>query len=91
MTNRCVHGLSQDCEKCFHETDFCFRSFAFTIRTRMDALEELVNRITEDDMRMGKKPHKCPICLGTGWRKGLEGEMSYVPCDPCDNEGIVWG
>ena len=40
MANRCVHGLSQNCEKCFHETDFCFRSFAFTIRERMDCLEE---------------------------------------------------
>jgi len=42
---------------------------------------------------VSKRPHKCPICEGTG-RTSPNGNMSQyssVVCHGCDGKGIVWG
>lgn len=52
---------------------------------RINELEEILNRITQDDMLAGRKPFKCPTCLGTGQPH----QDGY--CISCDSKGIVWG
>lgn len=55
----------------------------------IDRIAEVVKRIHEDDMKSGKKPHKCPVCEGQGgtFCSGTMDESCY----PCDGNGIVWG
>ncbi len=53
--------------------------------SRLNEVEEILNRITQDDMLAGRKPHKCPVCLGSGDTE------DYSHCFPCDGNGIVWG
>jgi len=46
------------------------------------------------------KPHKCPVCNGTGLVStppGVPGDSDYTstscgpyPCKPCDGLGIIW-
>jgi len=61
----------------------------------------------EKKVSIGKTPHGCPLCSGTGKNyidpaKPLSGfesmlgqrderGMSYLTCKPCKGEGIVWG
>lgn len=69
------------------------------ISKRVDELEEIIKRISEDDMRASKIPHKCPICEGYGSK--LITERTSVapadhyrkqnPCISCEGKGIVWG
>jgi hypothetical protein len=59
---------------------------------RLDELEECVNRITEDDMKVGRQPHKCPVCNGTTIIPDfMSGNciLKNVDCQSCD-KGIVW-
>ncbi len=52
---------------------------------RINELEEYINKLTQDGMLLGYKPHKCPVCLG-------KGELFHgITCTPCEGEGIVWG
>lgn len=57
-------------------------------------LDELVIRITKSetiykrlDQSPSERPHRCPICDGSGAKK--KNGMEYM-CDPCDGEGILW-
>lgn len=52
---------------------------------RINELEAIVEKITQDGMIAGRKPHKCPTCKGTGI--ALDG-FNCVSCDGC---GVVWG
>jgi len=39
-----------------------------------------------------KRPHKCPICEGTGQVSAKGNAIhSSVCCHGCDGKGIVWG
>lgn len=49
-----------------------------------------------------RKPHKCPVCDGTGkvsrppWVAGdvdtwTDSQTGPYPCQPCDGKGIIWG
>ncbi len=63
---------------------------------------ECINRITEDNMKAGKKPYICPGCYGYGrilkqaakddfdamLRAGLD---TVKTCTPCEGKGIIWG
>jgi hypothetical protein len=53
---------------------------------RINAIEECINRITEDDMKSGRQPYKCPICNGLG-----TSQTDMETCNGCDDRGIVWG
>ncbi len=69
--------------------------------TNLKRLNELTNRITEDDMRCGKTPYKCPVCDGFGKLEtpdtirfdNLMQSKSYgiSGCHCCEGKGIVWG
>ena len=42
---------------------------------------------------VGKRPHKCPICEGTG-KVQVAGNTTAIlttACHGCDGKGIVWG
>ncbi len=52
---------------------------------RINELEEILNRITQDDMLAGRKPYKCPTCVGSG--QVFQGGY----CISCDGKGVVWG
>lgn len=53
---------------------------------RINAIEEIVSHITQDDMRaMRRRPHRCPLCEGNSFSVG---ELS---CKGCHDTGIVWG
>jgi hypothetical protein len=52
---------------------------------RLNEVEEILNRITQNDITLGRKPHKCPVCFGNGDTE------DYNHCFPCDGKGIVWG
>ncbi len=58
---------------------------------RLCQLEEVVQLITEDDMKAGRKPHVCPICNGDGTYR--ENGIIYFgrSCNVCEGKGIVWG
>jgi len=38
------------------------------------------------------KPHKCPLCNGTGGRPEgfIEGSSTFTPCHGCGGSGVVW-
>lgn len=79
----------------FKELEVKFSQLCDTVRT------------INDNFMPTKKPHKCPICCGTGKNyidparplSGLESMlgqrdengMSYLVCKPCKGEGIMWG
>lgn len=52
---------------------------------RINELDEILTRITQDDMLAGRKPHKCPCCVGCG--QSFPGDY----CVSCEGKGIVWG
>lgn len=70
------------------------------------SIDKTINMITEDDMKAGKKPYKCPVCDGTGniykgcfhsaqdrffgWKVDQAG-MAYKECESCEGKRIVWG
>lgn len=64
---------------------------------RIKRLEEITNRITEDDMKAGRKPHKCPACDGKGKLIFMNVSLlTYNPaqyqtkiCESCEGKGIV--
>lgn len=55
------------------------------ISRHFDEIEEITKRITEDDMKAGRRPHKCPVCEGYGMVK-----VSSI-CPACEGKGIIWG
>ncbi len=68
------------------------------ISRRVDEIEERISKI---ESQLGKnildsyvkKPHKCPICEGSGKYQTLDSSPPYVlhnECKCCD-KGIVWG
>lgn len=86
----------QDVERILHKPpgetlDWCVR--------QIRSLLEVVNRITEDDMKAEKKPHVCPVCLGltilpVKYIEKATGEKNHLPpliCQACEGRGIVWG
>lgn len=56
-----------------------------------DIIEERIKDLEESyqglfhEVKVGRKPHRCPICKGTTF---CEAGMC---CAPCDGAGIVWG
>lgn len=65
---------------------------------RLKKLEEDIKRITEDNMKVGRKPHRCPICDGEGKLiiNNNEVLLSYPiqyktkNCHVCKGEGVLW-
>lgn len=57
------------------------------IEKRLVALEEITNRITCDDMKAGRSPHKCPVCGGSGFLIKI---IECIDCHACEGKGIVW-
>ncbi len=84
ILERKVEKLEELNQKCFDENpidqiDKNFRALE-TVCTdnlaawnrldeRLCELEEITKRITEDDMKAGRQPHKCPVCEGSGYNK----------------------
>lgn len=63
--------------------------------SRLEKLEEIIQRIYEDDMKAGRKPHKCPVCDGVAINCEI-GKIHGLPiksnkCHACEGKGIVWG
>jgi hypothetical protein len=52
---------------------------------RINEMDEILTRITQDDMLAGRKPHKCPVC------KGLVALIADEHCISCEGKGIIWG
>jgi len=52
---------------------------------RINELDEILTRITQDDMLAGRKPYKCPICV----ENNMIPEEEYCVC--CEGKRIVWG
>ena len=73
--------------------DTMFEHFGKIIAILQTKTEEI-----EDEMKAGRKPHKCPVCDGCGNDKGttesnpnFEFCMKYASCNACEGKGIVWG
>jgi len=59
---------------------------------RLGEAEECIKRITEDDMKAGRKPYKCPVCDSEGYVKGISNNIAWGHrCYTCEGKGIVWG
>lgn len=62
-----------------------------------ESQNKIDNEIEQDERIYEKKPHKCPLCKGSGESKThsfkVEGKSTIypAPCKPCKGEGIVWG
>lgn len=37
------------------------------------------------------KPHKCPVCNGTGKVPHPSGMVAPVDCKACQGAGVLWG
>lgn len=81
------NNMRQDTIAC---VDSAYDDACKKIDERLDKLEECIKRITEDDMKVFKKPFICPACNGYGKIPDLS-NMAHQICYPCNGEGIVWG
>jgi hypothetical protein len=79
------------------ENDFNRNTYYLSQFKRIDeivsVIDEIVDIIPEDDMREGRKPHKCPVCDGIG-KNCVIGEIRGLPiksdkCHSCEGNGIV--
>ena len=55
---------------------------------------KLQNQINELNQVHPKKPHKCPVCKGSGYKEPYtKSSVLYIeqPCNSCEGKGIVWG
>jgi hypothetical protein len=63
------------------------------ISRRVDELEELLKRITEDDIKAEITPYKCPVCEGKGFVFLIFSitDTRQEECRSCEGKGILWG
>jgi len=61
------------------------------IRLRMMVEQLKVSQLTQ---LVGpiRRPHRCPICLGSGQAPtNLGCTAAWSPCHPCGGSGVLWG
>lgn len=64
---------------------------------RIGHLGNALNYLSEENQKLRKTPHKCPLCEGKGKYQSLQSNPSYVlynlcdKCDKCEGNGIIWG
>lgn len=56
-------------------------------------LEQILDRLKKEPSdECGRKPHRCPICLGSGRTATHAGCASaWEICQSCGGSGILWG
>jgi hypothetical protein len=65
---------------------------------RIGHLGEALHCMSEENEKLRKVPHKCPVCEGCGNDKGKKIEnpdyefcMQYASCQSCEGKGVLWG
>lgn len=54
---------------------------------RVGILGQALHELSQDNHKLRKTPHKCPLCDGCG----VSGELALAYCQACEGKGIVWG
>ena len=63
----------------------------FTDKESLRILEKFQQQLTETHNN-NRKPHKCPVCDGSGENDICSGSLTQIEtCHGCSGTGIVWG
>jgi hypothetical protein len=55
--------------------------------SRIGILGQALHELSEENHKLRKIPHKCPLCEECG----VAGELVLTHCQACEGKGIVWG
>lgn len=109
--NRIDHKLVDNLNNIFKEMKELKESYSFIIDNkglinRIGILGEALHTLSEENNKLRKAPHKCPICLGeikilidpntplsginAMFGKRDENGMYYKNCKSCEGKGIIW-